>query len=249
MIDYERDGAIARLTLNRPEKLNALNEDAWREIPTALTRAGEDPEVKVVVIAGAGPCFSAGADIASFARLTGDDEVYRFITSINAAMRAFEECSTPIIAAVHGYAYGGGCELTMMSDIVVADETARFALPEIKSGIMPGPGLVRGTSHASLHVLKYLALTGESLTAREACDVGLVNRIVASGSAMDEALRLARIVATHSATALSEAKRYLNGQVPSQFDYVTASLSFLFGTDAARQGASRWGPSASTVDS
>jgi enoyl-CoA hydratase/carnithine racemase len=240
MIDYELDGAVARLTLNRPEKLNALNQDAWRELPETLARADADRGVKAVVIAGAGRCFSAGADISTFAELADDEEVYRFITAINAAMRTLEEFSKPVITAVHGYAFGGGCEITMMSDIVVADETASFALPEIRSGIMPGPGLVRGTSHASLHVLKYLALTGEPLTAREAYEAGLVNRVVAPGDALTEALRLATIVAAHSGTALSEAKRYLNGQVPAQFDYVTASLSFLFGTDAARQGAAKY---------
>ena len=177
MIDFEQDHAIGHLTLNRPEKLNALNEDAWRELSAILEQAGRDRTVKVLVISGAGRCFSAGADIGTFSKLTDDREVYEFITAINAAMRALEEFSKPVISAVHGFAYGGGCELTMMSDIVVADETARFALPEIKSGIMPGPGLVRGTSHASLHVLKYLALTGESLSAEEAQRSGLVNRL------------------------------------------------------------------------
>ena len=240
MIDFEQDHAIGHLTLNRPEKLNALNEDAWRELPAILERAGRDRTVKVLVISGAGRCFSAGADIGTFSKLTDDGEVYEFITAINAAMRAVEEFSKPVISAVHGFAYGGGCELTMMSDIVVADETARFALPEIKSGIMPGPGLVRGTSHASLHVLKYLALTGESLSAEEAQRSGLVNRLVKPGEHRAEADRLAGIVTQYSSVALSEAKRYLNGQVPSQFDYVTASLSFLFGTQEAHQGASKY---------
>jgi len=240
LIDYEQDDAIGHLTLNRPEKLNALNEDAWRELPAILEAADRERTVKVLVIAGAGRCFSAGADIGTFAKLTDEAEVYRFITAINAAMRALEEFSKPVISAVHGYAYGGGCELTMMSDIVVADETARFALPEIKSGIMPGPGLVRGPSHASLHVLKYLALTGEPLPAEEAQRCGLVNRLVKPGEHRAEADRLAGIVSQHSSVALSEAKRYLNGQVPSQFDYVTASLSFLFGTQEARRGASKY---------
>jgi enoyl-CoA hydratase/carnithine racemase len=240
LIDYERDGAIGHLTLNRPEKLNALNEDAWRELPAILEEADRERAVKVLVIAGAGRCFSAGADIGTFAKLENETEVYRFISAINAAMRALEEFSKPVIAAVHGYAYGGGCELTMMSDIVVADETARFALPEIKSGIMPGPGLVRGPSHASLHVLKYLALTGEPLPAEEALRCGLVNRLVKPGEHRAEADRLAGIVSQHSSVALSEAKRYLNAQVPSQFDYVTASLSFLFGTQEAHRGASKY---------
>jgi enoyl-CoA hydratase/carnithine racemase len=240
LIDYEQDDAIGRLTLNRPEKLNALNEDAWRELPAILEEAERERAVKVLVISGAGRCFSAGADIGTFAKLADEAEVYRFITVINAAMRALEEFSKPVIAAVHGYAYGGGCELTMMSDIVVADETARFALPEIKSGIMPGPGLVRGPSHASLHVLKYLALTGEPMPAEEAQRCGLVNRLVKPGEHRAEADRLAGLISNHSSVALSEAKRYLNGQVPSQFDYVTASLSFLFGTQEARHGALKY---------
>lgn len=237
MIDYEvREGA-AWLTLNRPEKLNALNREFWTDLPELLKTADTDDDVSSIVLSGRGRCFSAGADITSFSTVTSERERLAFIRTINAAMHSVEISTKPVIAAVHGYAFGGGCELTMMSDIVIADTTATFSLPEIKSGIMPGPGLVRGLSVAGMHVMKHMVLTGEPLSAADAHRVGLANTVVTKDGHLEEAQRLASVFTSFSPVALAEAKAFLGNQVPTQFDYVTSSLSFLFGTPEARSAA------------
>jgi len=240
MIDYRVEGAIAWITLNREEKLNALNLDAWRLIPDAFHRAEEDGAVKVVVLSGRGRCFCAGADITSFSGIETAEDRYRFVKLVNAAFVAVETMSKPVIAAVHGVVLGGGCELSMMADIVIADTTVQFGLPEIRTGIMPGPGLVRGGSHVGLHVIKYMAYTGETLNAQEALSVGLANKIVEPERLLEEAGRVATVIAGRSTTAISEVKRFLNAQHPSQYDYVTSSLSFLFGTSAVQESVERF---------
>lgn len=240
MIDYKTENGIAWITLDRPEKLNALTLDAWRQLPDAFHRAEKDEAVQVAVLRGRGRCFCAGADITSFAEAKTEETRYRFIQRVNAAFKAVEDFSKPVIAAVHGFAMGGGCELTMMSDIVIADSTAQFGLPEIRAGIMPGPGLVRGSSHVGLHVIKYMVLTGEALSAQQALSVGLANIVVEPGRLDDEVDRVAKMIASRSMTALSEAKRYLNSQHRSDYDHVTSSLSFLFGTSRGREGVEQF---------
>ncbi|MCW1432287.1 enoyl-CoA hydratase/isomerase family protein [Novosphingobium sp. JCM 18896] len=241
MIDYEiREGA-AWLTLNRPEKHNALRLDAWQALPDLIARAIADASAAAVILKGKGPSFCTGADITSFGDLADAEDRHRVMTSINSAMIAVEACTKPVIAAVHGYVLGGGCELTMMADIVIADSTSRFGLPEIKAGFMPGPGLVRGSSHVSLHVIKYMALTGETLDADEALHAGLVNKVVAPGLAVEEAAHIAKTMAQRSGTALAEMKRFLNAQEPSAWPHVTSSLAYVFGTKGACEGIAKYG--------
>src|SRR3954447_3386015 len=168
---------VAWLTIDRPDKLNAMTRAFFGELAVEIARAEEDDRVRVVVIHGAGRCFSVGGDIVAFGDLEGADDRRAYVREALWSFRRVEECTKPTIAAVHGHALGGGCELTLVCDLVVADETARFALPEAGVGLCPGPGVVRGRSNLSLHALKYMIFTGIALDAQQALAAGLVNEV------------------------------------------------------------------------
>src|SRR3989442_1341249 len=130
MLTYEVRGPIAWLTLDRPEKLNAQPPAFWGELRETMARVAGDEAVRVAIFHGAGRCFSVGGDIEGFGGLGGTADRRAYVADAMAAFQAVENVPKPTIAAVHGYALGGGCELTMVCDIVVADETARFGTPE-----------------------------------------------------------------------------------------------------------------------
>ena len=165
MLSIDVRPPVAWLALDRPDKLNAMTRAFFGELAAALEEVEADGSVRVVVLHGNGRCFSVGGDLAAFGELDGVADRRSYMREAMSAFRAVEECRTPTIAAVHGHALGGGCELTLVCDLVVADETARFGLPETAVGLVPGPGLVRGRAHLGLHALKYLILTGEPLDA------------------------------------------------------------------------------------
>lgn len=192
----ERDGAVAIVTINRPEKRNALNTRTMREIHQVMTALAADADVRAVVVTGAGDkAFVAGADISELAVMTpaGGQE------HAAAGQRAFDAIETmgkPVVAAVNGFALGGGCELAMACTIRIAADSARFGQPEINLGLTPGyagtqrlPRLVgRGRALEML-------LTGEMIGAERAFDIGLVNRVVPAAALRQEALALATALA------------------------------------------------------
>ena len=145
--------AVAWLRIDRPEKLNAMTRGFFGELGEALGAATADPAVRVAVIHGEGRCFSVGGDIAGFGELGGMAERRAYLQEGVAGLRGVETSPTPVIAAVHGHALGGGCELTLVCDIVVADDTARFGMPEAGVGLVPGIGVVRGRAQVNLHWL------------------------------------------------------------------------------------------------
>src|ERR1700761_7197848 len=181
MLRYEVDGPIGWATLDRPDKLNAMTREFWTELQETLARAEADDAVRVVVFRGAGRCFSVGGDIAGFGDLRDSLDRRNYVREALGALRAVDAFPKPTIAAVHGHALGGGCELTMVCDIVVADETARFGTPEAQVGLVPGLGVVRGLAHLNLHWMKYMVFTGEALDANDARAAGLVNRVTEAG--------------------------------------------------------------------
>lgn len=228
--------AVCVVTLDRPDKLNALTFAFWTDLQRLLADAAADPDVRVLVVHGAGRCFSAGGDIEGFgdlddipARRTYQDLAY-------AAFRAFETFPKPTIAAVHGFALGGGCELTMVTDLVVADTTARFGTPEAAVGLMPGLGVVRGHANTNLHWLKHMIFTGERLDAEQARLAGLVTHVVEEGTHLDEALRQAALVASKPAVALQVAKRILNRGSAEGYDYSTEATALLHSTHDQAEG-------------
>jgi enoyl-CoA hydratase len=176
-----RDG-VALITINRPDKLNALNDEVVAELAQAAERIATDPGIKGALVTGAGgKAFVAGADIAELAQQGPFDGKARALRG-QAMLRRFETCGKPVIAAVNGYALGGGCELAMACHLRIASETARFGQPEVKLGIAPGYG---GTQRLPRLVGKGVALalilSGDMIDAREAHRIGLVNQVVSPG--------------------------------------------------------------------
>jgi enoyl-CoA hydratase len=202
----ERD-RVAWITLNRPDKLNALNREVFGELGRALDRLEASPDVSLGVLHGAGRAFAAGADIEDYVDISVQDyrafmDVGRAVTDRIASLRK------PVIAAVQGFALGGGFELVLACDLVIAADNARFGLPESKLGLVPGGG---GTQRLPRLVGRLrateLMITGRFLTADEALDWGVVNRVVPKGELIAGAEELAAAVAAQAPEAVSVIKR------------------------------------------
>lgn len=195
---------IALVQLNRPKELNALNLGLMTELKHALASLDADAEVRVIILTGNERAFAAGADIKQMSDKSAIDmlKIDQFST-----WDQIKKTKKPIIAAVSGFALGGGCELVMHCDCVVASETAQFGQPEIKIGVMPGAG---GTQRLPRAVGKALAmemvLTGEFINAERALQAGLVNKVVPVEVLMKETLKMAELMARHSPIALQLAK-------------------------------------------
>jgi len=207
-IIVERDGRIAVLTINRPEVRNALDPATWDELSRAVRELEADREVGALIITGAGDkAFAAGADIRSLRERTML-EVLAY--SAQEILNQLEQLSKPVIAAINGYALGGGCELAMACDIRVAAETARLGLPELNLGIIPGAGGTQRLARlVGLGRAKELILTGEIIDAAEAERIGLVNKVVPADRLMDAAREVAEKILSKGPVAVAMAKRVI----------------------------------------
>jgi enoyl-CoA hydratase/carnithine racemase len=212
-VEHHADGT-ALVTIQRPEKLNAMNRALFKELPQLMQELDDDPNTRVAVITGAGKAFSAGGDIQDFDALDGSiDAARRQVRAALDAFHAVERAVTVAIAAVNGIAYGGGTELTLCCDIALASPNARFAFKEITLGLMPGYGLVRAPEVIGRAQTHWLTLTGDTIDARRAHDIGLVQQV--SEHVVEDALQLAARIAQHPPTALRTAKRFINRNSPS----------------------------------
>lgn len=202
------EGRVGVAQLNRPQALNALNRELMTELMDALMAYDSDPAVGCMVVCGSERAFAAGADIKEMATAT---PATMMTSSFIELWDRFSQISKPVIAAVSGFALGGGCELAMACDMIVASETARFGQPEVNLGVIPGAG---GTQRMTLAVGKALAmemvLNGRTLTAAEALSYGLVNRVYPLESYLEEALRLANEIAARAPVAVRLAKEAVN---------------------------------------
>jgi enoyl-CoA hydratase len=207
LVDHR--GRVALITLDRPKVLNALNDALMSELGDALAKADADDGVGAIVVTGGDKAFAAGADIAAM-KDRGYMDVYKsgFISRNWEAMRSVRK---PVIAAVAGYALGGGCELALMCDIVIAADTAKFGQPEIKIGVIPGAG---GSQRLPRAVGKAKAmdmiLTARTMDAQEAERAGLVSRVVPAAKLLDEALSAAAAIASFSLPSVMMAKEAVN---------------------------------------
>ena len=208
-IIVERQDAVGIIRLNRPKMLNALSFGVFREIATAVDDLESDDGIGCIVITGNEKAFAAGADIKEMQPKGFVDMLNSDFTAIGGDRVA--RCTKPTIAAVSGYALGGGCELAMMCDFIIASDTAKFGQPEIKLGTIPGIG---GTQRLTRAIGKAktmdLCLTGRMMDVQEAERSGLVSRIVPVDKLMDEALAAAREIASMSRPAAALAKRSVN---------------------------------------
>src|SRR6266545_6057617 len=187
------DAPIATVTLNRPRVMNALSPDVIRELTTALADLDADESVRAVVLTGGPRVFAAGADIGDMADRGAVEQLRRDQTGRWLSLAGF---SKPLIAAVNGYALGGGCELMLMCDLVVAGDSARLGQPEINLGIIPGAGgTQRWPRTAGKHAAMEVMLTGAPVTAHRAYELGIVNKVVPAEITIEVARRLARQLA------------------------------------------------------
>lgn len=231
----ELEDGIMTVTINRPQVLNALNTETLKELRTAIQEAGQREEVKAVIITGAGEkSFVAGADIAQMRDL--DVLEGRKMTMLGQdVFNEIENLDKPVIAAVNGYALGGGCELAMACDIRIASEKAKFGQPEVNLGIIPGFG---GTQRLPRLIgkgrAKYYIFTGQMMTAQEAFNFGLVDMVVAPEELMRKAREIAKTIMAKAPVAVMMAKRAINKGLDMDLDsgiaYETEAYTTAFAT-------------------
>lgn len=234
----ETRGRVGLITLNRLQALNALNRQLMTELMNALEAFDRDDAVGAMVITGNEKAFAAGADIKEMADKSAPEMLEADHVAVFGRMRAVEK---PVIAAVSGWALGGGCEIAMSCDMIVASESARFGQPEITIGVIPGAG---GTQRLPRAVGKALAmemiLNNRTLSAQEALQYGLVNRVVPVSDYLDEALKLADEIASRAPLAVRAAKKMINASYESSLtDGLAAEKQAfyqLFDTEDQKEG-------------
>ncbi len=235
----EQRARVGLITLNRPKQLNALNDQLMDELGAALLAFDADEGVGAIVLTGSDKAFAAGADIGAMAQWSYMD-VFKseYITRNWETIRRIRK---PVVAAVSGYALGGGCELAMMCDIVIAAEGARFGQPEIKLGVIPGAG---GTQRLPRAISKAkamdLCLTARMMDAAEAERAGLVSRVVPDGRVLEEALAAAATIAEYSLPAVMIAKESINRAYESTLSegilFERRVFHSLFATEDQKEG-------------
>jgi enoyl-CoA hydratase/carnithine racemase len=204
-LEISLDGHVALCRLNRPEARNALSPEAMEELASALAELDADPEVRCIVICGSDQVFASGADIAALAGRPFHEAVFHPSAAL---WRRLAELKTPLVAAVSGWALGGGCELALACDLIVASETAEFGQPEITLGIIPGGGGTQRLARtAGKHRAMELVLTGRRFDAAEAERLGLVNAVVGRREWLERALELAQRIAARPPLAARLAKQ------------------------------------------
>ena len=238
LVEAERDGAVAVVLLNRPEQLNALSDELMDELVSTLEELDRDESVRAIVLGGNDRAFAAGADIGELAQASAIDLYYQRRVERWDAIRGLW---TPLVAAVSGYCLGGGCELALSCDLIVASETAQFGQPETGLGIIPGAG---GTQRLTRAVGKAVAmdviLSGRRLNADEALQAGIVARVVAKEAWLEEAKRVARHIAKKGPVATRLAKesvdRAYETTLVAGLEAERRALYLAFASEDAKEG-------------
>lgn len=224
------------IEFNRPAKANAFSEDLLRDLATELIAAQQDPAVGAVVVTGGDRVFAAGGDLREWEDKT---PLELWSSKRNEYWRIFGDFGKPLIAAVNGFAYGGGCEFVLQADIAVCGQSASFCLPEVGLGFVPGRGgtqrlpVLAGRSAAS-----YMILTGQPISARRALELGLVTEVCADGDTLARAVEIARMITAHPTAAVQVAKSLIKStytHLDTGLQYEARSFEFLKGTEASKR--------------
>ncbi|HEY2475518.1 MAG TPA: enoyl-CoA hydratase-related protein [Candidatus Cybelea sp.] len=235
---------VGFITLNRPAVLNALRSRLLDELSSALDEFERDSRVRAIIITGSGEkAFAAGADIGELNALANAGAGADQARSGQRLTRKMERLSKPVIMAINGFALGGGCELAMAGDIRIASENAKFGQPEVNLGLIPGyGGTQRLTRLAGKGVATHLCLTGEMIDANEALRIGLVMRVVPPAELMNEAKRIATLVASKAPLAIAACKRAINNGAHLSLDDALELEALEFGslvdTEDIKEGTS-----------
>lgn len=239
LIVEDVDKHVKLIKLNRPEALNALNLELRKNLAEVFTEFSNNDDIRAIVITGNEKAFVAGADLKEFLEVSGPFDT--LLNDIRKYWKPIKECSKPIISAVNGFALGGGCELAMHTDIIVAGENAKFGQPEIKVGIIPGAG---GTQRLTRVVGKYkamrLLLTGDFITGREAYEMGLVSIVVPDDEVLNIALDFANKISKLPLLSVKFIKELVNTSYNAPLETLLAleekSFQLLFSTEDQKEG-------------
>lgn len=226
---FKKEGHIGILSINRPDALNALNSQVLDELDSAMDILKEDGEIHVIILTGEGRAFVAGADIKEMK----DMDMFKareFADKGESVFRKIELMEKPVIAAINGFALGGGCELSMCCDIRIASDKAKFGQPEVGLGIIPGfAGTQRLSRLVGLGRAKELIFTTDMINAEEAYRIGLVNKVVSGDKLMDEALAMAKTINSKGQIAVRFAKTAINLGIETDIETGTKIEKDLFG--------------------
>jgi enoyl-CoA hydratase len=222
------------VTLDRPEKLNAMHRAFFEQLDATMAELDADPDVRAAVITGAGRAFSAGGDIESFELLTDVRKARDHLRLVFGAFDAVARCSAVIIAAVNGIAFGGGTELMLACDFAVASTAATFGFKESTHNLMPGFGLVRGPDVIGRAWTERLALTAETIDATVALRIGLVQEVVEPSALLGRARELATMIAANGPIAVEEIKAFVHRHHAAGLAEITEATALLFATDDHR---------------
>lgn len=235
-VEYEKRGRIAIMRLDEPTKLNALSAGIRKGVLEGIAQMEADEDIRVGVITGNGEkAFCAGADISGFE--FSPEKVRQFIADVLPFLEAPERCSKPLIAAVNGLAFGGGFELAIACDFILTSDRAKFGVPEIQLGLLPGFAVVRLHEIVGRPKAKELSMLGEAFSAEEAVRLGIALRVVPHDKLLDEALAFAEKLASKPALAVKMAKSFYNrGLGGDEMRYAKDAFPFLFMSDDVREG-------------
>lgn len=236
--EVTRRGPVTVATISRPEKLNALTTDFWPQLRALLDELPRDGQTRAVVITGAGDrAFSAGGDIVGFGDLDTAPARKEFLTECLTAFAAVEECPLPVIAAVNGLALGGGCELTFACDVVLAADSAVFGMPEASVGLVPGFGVLRAPSVIGRQWAKLMVMAGERISARQALELGMVQRVVDAADLLPTAVEIGGRIAARAPLAVEAGKRIISRGVDrGEYGYAAETVAGLYATHDAAEG-------------
>ena len=241
-IKCEAKGNIAIVTVNRPKAMNALNSQVLDELYDAFNQLAVNDDIRAIILTGEGKAFVAGADIAEMSKLNAV-EARAFATKGHAVMNFIENIEKPVIAAVNGFALGGGCELSMACDIRIASEKAKFGQPEVGLGLIPGfGGNLRLPRLVGDGMAKYLIYSADMIDAAEAYRIGLVQKVAAPEELLDEAEKMAGKIASKAPIAVALAKNVVNNgnnmDMKSASAYEVNSFSVVFDSEDMKEGTS-----------
>jgi enoyl-CoA hydratase/carnithine racemase len=235
LVSSAGDG-VKVIEFHRPSKASAFSEDLFRALAAELTGAQEDPAVRAVVVTGGDKVFAAGGDLREWEDKT---PLELWSSKRNEYWRVINDFAKPLITAVNGFAYGGGCEFVLQSDIAICGEGASFCLPEVKLGFVLGRG---GTQRlpvlAGRPAASYMILTGEPISARRALELGLVTEVCADSDTVRRATEIARLITVHPTEAVQVAKALIKStytHLGAGLQYEARSFEFLKGTEASKQ--------------
>jgi len=232
---YEKKDRIVVLKLDEQGKLNALSSGIRQGLRESFVEMEKDDEVKVAIVTGSGKAFCAGADISGFSFEAA--AIKKFLKDIFEALTAGETFSKPMIAAVNGLALGGGLELAISCDIIIASDRAKFGVPEINLGLLPGFAIVRLHQIIGRSKSKEMSMTGEPISAEEALRLNMVSKVVPHETLMDEAMAMAKKIAEKPIMALKLAKSSINRKLGGEeIVYASDSMPFLFSTEDTKEG-------------